>query len=121
MPDFIPELKDINTLSFEVAKTRLNATRCFLEELSDVFCERRTDVSELADAFLTKGKALDRTAVEKRFIRANLDKITVPDGYVETEVEYDTLTTEISFAQNLVRNSQDKCWKQAHNHEYRDA
>lgn len=63
--------------------------RQFIEKLSEHFAERRSDVSAICDEFLKTGK-FEESFTEHRFVTG-----TIPD--LDIKVEYDTLTTELSF------------------------
>lgn len=63
--------------------------RQFIEKLSALYAERRSDVSAICDEFLKTGK-FEKTFAEHRFVTG-----TIPD--LDIKVEYDTLTTELSF------------------------
>lgn len=59
-----------------------------LERLALLLREKRSDISDILD-YIVEGSEWQDSLVEHRFITGKL-----PDG---TELEYDTLTTEISY------------------------
>lgn len=63
--------------------------RQFIKKLSEHFAERRSDVSAICDEFLKTGK-FEKSFTEHRFVTG-----TIPG--TDTMVEYDTLTTVLSF------------------------
>jgi len=80
----------------------------FIQYMADMFAENRTDVEEMCVDFLAGN--FDKNLYfksESRFISASIPETNI-------DVEYDTLTTEISFSHNGTN------WKQCINHEYRD-
>lgn len=83
----------------------LNRITKQLNRLCNLIKEKRSDIAEIFDAILWD-KPWKNNWVEHRFAYAQL-----PDG---TLLEYDTLTTEISF---LAKG--ESTWKTALNHDYR--
>lgn len=79
--------------------------RQFIEWLAREFAERRSDVNELCNSFLETGEIPENPSFEHRYIQA-----TIPD--TDFEIEYDTLTTEISYHTPLEQ------WSQCINHVY---
>lgn len=63
--------------------------REFIKKLAALYAERRSDVTAICDEFLKTGK-FEKSFAEHRFVTG-----TIPG--TETKVEYDTLTTELSF------------------------
>ena len=66
--------------------------REFIRKLSDLYGENRSDVAELCDIFLVTGKLPKnyKNYVESRFIQGKIPN-------TEIQIEYDTLTTHISY------------------------
>jgi hypothetical protein len=75
----------------------------FILFLRDLYTEKRSDVVDIIDKYLTTGNAEDYS--EQRFIQA-----TIPGTNIE--VEYDTLTTLMSYHTPLEQ------WKDCENHKY---
>lgn len=75
-----------------------------LKRLKNGLVENRSDIAEILDSIIS-GEKWDNSQIESRFINADL-----PDG---TKVEYDTLTTEISYLSPGKDN-----WEKAIHHEY---
>ncbi len=83
--------------------------KLFIQWLAKRFSEKRSDVTDICVSFLETGVIPSETWVEQRFIQAHIPETDI-------DVEYDTLTTEISY-----RKTQSmELWEQCINHEYKD-
>jgi len=80
----------------------------FVEWLSNQYTEKRTDVSEACEHFLKHGNIPKDFKPESRFIKAKIPNLNI-------ELEYDTLTTEISY-----RLPNETLFKQCTDHDYVD-
>jgi hypothetical protein len=78
----------------------------FIETLAQMYDEKRSDVSEICRHFLETGEVLS-DCTEPRFVKARIPNT----GY---EIEYDTLTTEMSYHEPLGQ------WEQCQDHDYYD-
>ena len=78
--------------------------REFIHKLSEVYTERRSDISDICKHYLKTGE-LKESLAENRWIQAKIPGTDI-------EVEYDTLTTEVSYHKPLEQ------WKACILHNY---
>lgn len=83
----------------------MDKDRKFIELLAGLLAERRSDISEICDNYLKYEKYPTIKDIERRYINAEIEELG-------TYVQYDTLTTEISY------NTLENVWKTCKNHEY---
>lgn len=77
----------------------------FIQWLATAFAEKRTDVTEICEQYLKDGRVPDPKNIERRYIWARIPGTDI-------EIEYDTLTTEVSY------HKSGEQWEQCIEHEY---
>jgi hypothetical protein len=85
---------------------KINSKEEQYKRLLELISEKRSDIADVLEA-IEAGRPWDDDWIEHRFITATLQD--------KTEVQYDTLTTEISY---LPANEEE--WKKAEAHKYED-
>jgi hypothetical protein len=89
-----------------------NRTLRQLTKLADALAEKRSDISEIVDC-IAKGNKWSVKDIEHRLIYAEIPLAKeMAKERVVIRVEYDTLTTELSYENALGE------WAQAENHKY---
>ncbi len=99
----------MNTITLQPKPNNSMTEREFIEYMGKVFANKRSDVAEMCEQFLKVG-AVSREP-EHRFIYASIPNTNI-------QIEYDTLTTLLSYRN---KTDEDVEYKECKNHEYIDA
>lgn len=97
----------IKTLAenLEISSRKTNLDRFFIEKLIELFREKRTDITQICNDYLSSGKLPTEKDIDCRFVQARIPKNT-------TLIEYDTLTKTLS------EHNYDSHWIDCEEHVY---